>query len=458
MNETTSSPSDEGDFRMLAGALVLLPALHLLALGGRWNPVALSLAGAMAMTVALWRVHRRPAMFWTGTALLVVALGGGWWVSEHAASGIAGSPFHAPFFFFVAASVLFRVLQAKRVTEDTLLGSACAYILLSLAFASAYQAVEFLTPGAIAGIDTGPTAASLFSQLVYFSFVTITTLGYGDLSPVHPFCQSLAIVESVVGVLFPALIVARIIGVQAAGGTEPLGRPDSKWTREGFVARILVVFLPVIILALPWVQGTKWGPIVVGGLLLFLMIAGVYFISGRRRVLVVGGILALTALGLRIVGNDFLVFAMIIEVTLIAVVVARMSLWFFRRRDATTSVILAAGCIYWLIGIGFGETFALISRLVPNAIEGGATLPLGTTLYFSFMTLTTTGYGDFAPTIALTRTLASLEAFVGIFYPAIVIAKLVSLYSTRDRRSVASDKQDPGLQRLVATSTAKPSE
>ena len=67
---------------------------------------------------------------------------------------------------------------------------------------------EFFFPGAIAGIDPSGASGTVFSQLSYFSFVTLTTLGYGDLTPVHPFCQSLAIVESVVGVLFPALIVA----------------------------------------------------------------------------------------------------------------------------------------------------------------------------------------------------------------------------------------------------------
>jgi voltage-gated potassium channel len=431
MSGTMDSAKDERGFRALTAALMLLLGFQLLALQGLWNPIAMSVLVGAALTASLWWVHRRPFVFWVGVVLLLPALGGGWLLSEQAVVGVGGSPFHAPYFFYLATTVLVRVLQSKRATEDTLLGSACAYILMSLAFASAYEAVEFFSPGAIAGLDPSGASGTVFSQFSYFSLVTLTTLGYGDLAPIHPFCQSLAIVESVVGVLFPALIVARIIGAHSVDGANALESRESEWTREGRVTQILFVFLPAIVLALPWVQQTVWGGVVVAGLLLSMMVAGVYFISGRVGVLVAGVGISLTACALRVLGGDFVLLAVVLEVALIGVVVGRMTFWFFRRDEATTSVILAAACIYWMIGIGFAEAFGFIGHFFPAAIEGSDDDPLGAMLYFSFMTLTTTGYGDFSPAIPMSRSLAALEAFIGVFYPAIVISKLVSLYGKR---------------------------
>jgi len=118
-------------------------------------------------------------------------------------------------------------------------------------------------------------------------------------------------------------------------------------------------------------------------------------------------------------------------VTLIAVVVARMCSWFLLRTVATTSVIFAAVCIHWMIGIGFADAHGSVAHFSPSAVAGSPERSLSPMIYFSFMTLTTTGYGDFAPVTPLSRSMASLEAFVGVFYPAIVISKLVSLQGTR---------------------------
>ena len=418
-------------FRFLLIAILLLLGLQLIARTYSGMAEATAFVGAIAMGLALFRTGIRSLGFWIGVPLLVLAVAGGGLLSDRDLSSLGGSPFHAPFFFFTASTVLIQVLRAKRVTEDTLFGTACAYLLISLAFASAYEAVEFFYPGSIAGVDA-TSLHSLFSQLTYFSLVTLTTLGYGDMAPVHPFCQSLAIVESVAGVMFPALVVARIIAIQATQDRPSTNSTEAEKLRETVISRILFIFLPTAVLLIPWIDDSPWSRPLAGFILFSLVVAGISFVSERRDVLVGGLGFAVISIILKILGGSYFDFAISIEVVVISAVVVRMAAWCFQRRAANVSVILTATSIYWLIGIAFSDAFYLLNSLHPGAIAHASGAPLTEPLYFSFMTLTTTGYGDFTPMIPIARSLAALESFVGIFFPAIVIAKLVSLYGERD--------------------------
>jgi hypothetical protein len=102
---------------------------------------------------------------------------------------------------------LSRVVRHERVTSETVLGALCAYVLLGLLFAFAYLAVDaardspfFVQPGAHQG-----------SEYLYFSFVTLTTLGFGDLSPSVGLPQALTAVEALVGSVFLVTLVARLV-------------------------------------------------------------------------------------------------------------------------------------------------------------------------------------------------------------------------------------------------------
>ncbi len=430
MSDRPDPSGPEHRFRILLTSLLLLMGLQLFTLGQDWGPLAVPVVAAAVFGAALWRLHHQRWAFAIGAGLMVLAVVGGWVSSGDAASGVGGSPFHAPFYVYFAGVVLFQVLRAERVTEDTIFGAACAYLLLSAAFASAYEAVEVFSPGAISGLDT-ESSSSLFSQLSYFSLVTLTTLGYGDFSPVHPFCRSLAILESVMGTMFPALVIARIIAVQSSQGESPFAHPEPKWERQALLSRVLFAFLPAAILALPWLERSDFGRIAVGTILSSLMITGLYFVSGTRRTLYAGIALALLAAILRVAAPDWAAVSTAIEVLMISIVVLQMSRWCLRQPHATTSVVFSAVSLYWLIGIAFSGLFRLLDYGDPGTITPEDQRSVGDMLYFSFMTLTTTGYGDFTPVGAGVRMVASVEAFLGIFYPAIVIARLVSLYGVR---------------------------
>jgi len=94
------------------------------------------------------------------------------------------------------------------VTAQRVQGAVAAYLLLGLAWAAAYAFVAALAPGAFA---TARPESTHSRSYLYFSFVTLTTLGYGDITPVHHAARSLAMLEALTGQLYPAILIARLV-------------------------------------------------------------------------------------------------------------------------------------------------------------------------------------------------------------------------------------------------------
>jgi voltage-gated potassium channel len=118
---------------------------------------------------------------------------------------------------YVATNILLRVLRQEEVTVDTIAGAACVYVMLGLLWAIAYELVEHLVPGSF-DIPDGwrvPHGQSA-PALVYFSFVTLTTVGFGDVRAAGPAAGGLVMVEAIVGQLFIAITVARLVGLHIA--------------------------------------------------------------------------------------------------------------------------------------------------------------------------------------------------------------------------------------------------
>jgi voltage-gated potassium channel Kch len=91
------------------------------------------------------------------------------------------------------------------------------YLLLGLTWAVAYELVALRQPGAFAGTSTEVDASQ---RWLYYSFVTLTTVGYGDVTPVHPIARSLAVLKALTGQLYPAILLAHLVSleVQSRGG------------------------------------------------------------------------------------------------------------------------------------------------------------------------------------------------------------------------------------------------
>ena len=114
--------------------------------------------------------------------------------------------------------VLAQVFRSGPVTRDRILGAVAAYLLFGLTWASAYHLVAMHIPEAFAG--AAPKDSESWSAWTYFSFVTLTTVGYGDITPVSQPARSLAMLEALTGQLYPAILLARLVSL------ELLNRPE----------------------------------------------------------------------------------------------------------------------------------------------------------------------------------------------------------------------------------------
>ena len=118
------------------------------------------------------------------------------------------------FMTFTTIVMLKHILLEPEVTADVLSGAICVYLLSGLTWASVYILIETIQPGSFHvshAQNSGDTMT--YSDFLFFSFATLTTLGYGDITPITPQARSFAIVEAVYGVLYSAILIARLVGI-----------------------------------------------------------------------------------------------------------------------------------------------------------------------------------------------------------------------------------------------------
>ena len=116
----------------------------------------------------------------------------------------------------LAVVVARTVFAGGRVSFHRVVGAVLLYLLIALAFVSLFMLVGLLVPNAFSGLVFEDNE-KLASNLIYFSFVTLTSTGYGDIYPVHPIARSLCNLETIIGQLYPATLLARLVSLEIAG-------------------------------------------------------------------------------------------------------------------------------------------------------------------------------------------------------------------------------------------------
>ncbi|MDQ2995166.1 MAG: ion channel [Pseudomonadota bacterium] len=121
------------------------------------------------------------------------------------------------FILFLLVSVIdlnYEIFNEVKITRDILYGSICGYFLIIILFGSLYLLLESVAPGSFHHSVNWESAEFTHHQMYYYSTITITTLGYGDIVPVSVLAKSIAMIECITGVFYIAILVARLIGLQ----------------------------------------------------------------------------------------------------------------------------------------------------------------------------------------------------------------------------------------------------
>ncbi len=123
--------------------------------------------------------------------------------------------------------IAWEAISEHWVTRDTLFGALAVYLLIGVTTTVLYDLIEASAPGSFSNIQ-GLSQSQLFAELNYFSLVTLTTLGYGDIAPVAPIARTLATTEAIVGQFFVAAVVGLLIS--RGGAQRSSARADDSRT------------------------------------------------------------------------------------------------------------------------------------------------------------------------------------------------------------------------------------
>lgn len=131
-------------------------------------------------------------------------------------------------FLIATWSISRHVFREPSVTTDTIRGAICVYLLLGFIWTMAYVLVFASDPSAFPALIPAGDPAGTYASLQFFSFVTLTTLGYGDITPAGLVARQLAMAEAIVGQLFIAVAIAWLVGMYRGSGGDRDGRSEER--------------------------------------------------------------------------------------------------------------------------------------------------------------------------------------------------------------------------------------
>ena len=225
--------SEEDNFAFLTVALVLL--LLTSAIVDQFASTAVKrlvpAVTVVTLAIAVWSAKKTEVWFRTGIgmtiAILLVAVAGQF--LDEAGLHYAHLLILLVFFAYTAWLAMRQVLFTGSITHNKILGAICVYLLLGLIFAVLYLFIVQFSPSAFNGIDSLSWYDNL-ADFVYFSFVSLSTLGFGDITPAQPVVRFLVYMEAIVGQLYIAIMIASLVGMRISSHTTEKSEAVKKHT------------------------------------------------------------------------------------------------------------------------------------------------------------------------------------------------------------------------------------
>jgi hypothetical protein len=203
--------SDAGLSAFLVLLILSVLVLPPLVVNWEFGQMLTNMAFSLLLIGGIAAASERPLTMAAVSLVIAIALILRWaaWITPSTVLAEGLALFLSLSFGMLALVILIQVFRDGPVTYHRIQGAIAVYLLLGLTWAGGYELVALRHPDAFTGlIGSGD---SVTQRWLYYSYVTLSTVGYGDIVPVHPFARSLAVLEALVGQLYPAILIARLV-------------------------------------------------------------------------------------------------------------------------------------------------------------------------------------------------------------------------------------------------------
>ena len=208
-------------YRMLLGVLIAILVIHPFFSDNHLSGIVLDIFISFLIVFVVFESRQRKHSLAIAVSLSLLALISNW-TDEYLnilPLVVTAQTFSILFIFYICYVIIMTIIEAKKVTFDVIVGAVCVYLMIGLMWTFLYSLLELNHPGSFLSTVSPEkiTATSspdfILSRLNYFSFVTLATIGYGDIIPASHPAQMLSVFEAIVGQLYLTILIARFVGL-----------------------------------------------------------------------------------------------------------------------------------------------------------------------------------------------------------------------------------------------------